>query len=810
MRDLLQDAGHAVRMFSKCATFTFVAVLTAALGIGTSTAVFSVMDAVLFRSLPYGDTSRLVYLYTPNVRFNTPSELWSPTNADFFDLKRQSRSFSDMTVFVQASYSLSLANTVERIGGAQIDSNFFSTLQSRPELGRTIAPDDDQPGHNNVVVISHALWQSMFGGTAGTIGKSLLLDGQAYRIIGVMPPAFQYPHKTDLAYGDASIRNTQVWVPIALSPQQKADRDNSHGYAIARLKAGVSVPEAQAEMTVIMSQLDALHHGYMRGCGAFVKSFDDSTLGPVRHLVYLLLGAALFVLLIACGSVANLLLAKAASRTHELGVRVSLGAARSRIVRQLLTEALVLGLVAGAVGVALAYVLMRALVYLNPGDIPNLKETSLNVPVLLFSFSMTVFTTLLIGILPAWTVSRADLVGFLKTGGNRGSVGARNRARRILVVAQVAFVFVMLAGASLLLRSYLKIQSLKTGFAPSSIVLQVQLDDRYSQQAQRLAFFSNLIERIGRIPGVKRVGAVKDLPLSVFETKVLFWVEGYQNQRDQIVEWNAATPEYFSTMGIPLVEGRFFPDHDHSGDGAAVVVNQAFARKYFAGDDPIGRRVGGGPAGPWSTVVGVVGDVRKSSLEESPAPEIYSSWSLDSDHVYLAIQSVLPLNDVTGTVRATLKAIDPNLAFVDIHTMADLVSRASAQRRFQATLVIAFAAAALLLAMVGFYGLLAYSVKQRTTEIGVRIALGASKTRIVGLVLSEGLRLVSVGLIIGLVGSLVLTRLFSGFLYGVQPIDPLTFFLVPTLLLLVTLAASLIPGWAAAGVSPTAALQSEY
>ena len=288
-------------MFSRCATFTFVAVLTAALGIGTSTAVFSVMDAVLFRSLPYGNTSHLVYLYTPNVRFNTPSELWSPTNADFFDLKRQSRSFSDMTVLVQASYSLSLANTVERIGGAQVDSNFFSTLQSRPELGRTIAPDDDQAGHNNVVVISHALWQSMFGGTAGTIGKALLLDGQAYRIIGVMPPAFLYPHKTDLPYGDASIRNTQIWVPIALSPQQKADRDNSNGYAIARLKAGVSVPEAQAETTVIMSQLDTLHHGYMRGCGAFVKSFDDSTLGPVRHLVYLLLGAALFVLWLCAG-----------------------------------------------------------------------------------------------------------------------------------------------------------------------------------------------------------------------------------------------------------------------------------------------------------------------------------------------------------------------------------------------------------------------------------------------------------------------------------------------------------------------------
>ena len=809
MRGLLQDIGHAVRMFSRCRTFTFVAVGIAALGIGVSTAVFSVMDAVLFRSLPYEDTSRLVYLFTPNVRFNTPPELWSPTYADFFDLKQQNRSFSNMTLFTQASYSLSVGDTVERIGGAQVDSSFFPTLQSSPEIGRTIAPEDDQPGHNNVVVISHALWQSTFGENAGILDKSLLLDGRPYHIIGVMPATFQYPHKTDLPYGDASIRNTQIWIPIALSPQQRADRDDSNGYVIARLKSGISAPEAQAEMTIIMSHLDILHHGYMQGCSAFVKRFDDSTLGPVRHLMFLLLGAALFVLVIACGSVANLLLAKAATRIHELGVRVSLGAGRARILRQLLTEALVLGIAAGVAGVALGYVLVHALVSLSPGDIPNLEQASLNLPVLFSSFVITISTTVLIGILPAWSVSRADLLRFLKAGGSRGSIGTRNRTRRSLVVAQVALVFVMLTGATLLLRSYINIQSLKTGFTPSTIVLQIQLDDRYSRLSERQAFFSRLLETIARIPGVKKTGAVKDLPLSVFETKILFWVEGYENQKDQIVEWNAATSEYFSAMGIPLIKGGYI-DTNNSPHLPGVVVNEAFAKKYFAGHDPIGQLISGGPVGPRNRVVGVVGDVRKSSLEESPAPEIYGPWLMDSDHAYVAIESVLPLNDLAATVRSSLKTIDPNLAFVDIQTMSDLVSGASAQRRFQASIVIAFSAAALLLAMVGFYGLLAYSVRQRTTEIGVRIAVGATQARIVGMVLNEGLRLVSVGLILGFVGSLLLTRLLSGFLYDVRPIDPPAFVLVPVLLLIVTVAASLIPAWMAAGVSPTAALGSEY
>lgn len=808
MRDLLQDARHSVRMFSRCRAFTLVAVLTASLGIGALTAVFSVVDAVLFRSLPYGDAARLVYLFTPNVRFKTPPELWSPTNADFFDLRQQSRSFSNMTLFAQVGYSLTVGDAVERIGGAQVDSSFFSTVESSPELGRTFAPEDDQLGHNNVVVISHSLWETMFGRKAEILRESLLLDGRPYNIIGVMPAAFQYPHKTDLRYGDASIQNTQIWVPIALSPQQKADRDNSNGYVIARLKSGVSVREAQAEMTVIMSHLDVLHQGYMRGCSAFVKRLDDSTLGPVRHLTYLLFSAALFVLVIACGSVANLLLAKAANRTHELGVRVSLGAGRTRILWQLHTEALVLGIAAGTVGVALAYFLMRGLVYLSPGDIPNIERASLNAPVLFFSFLITLFTTVLIGILPAWSVSRSDLIGFLKAGGSRGTPGIRNRMRRSLVVAQVAFVFAMLAGASLLLRSYLKIQSLKTGFAPTTIALQVQLDSRYGQDSQRLAFFSRLLENIGRIPGVRKVGAVKDLPLSVFETRVLFWVEGYENQKDQIVEWNAATSEYFSAMGIPLVNGHYF-DGDYSREGHDVVVNEAFARKYLAGHNPIGRRISGGATGPWNRVVGIVGDTRKSSLEEPPAPEVYSPWLVDSDHAYIVVESVLPIKDLTATVRSSLKTIDPNLAFVDIQAMSDLVSEASAQRRFQVNLVIAFSAAALLLAMVGFYGLLAYSVRQRTTEIGIRIAVGATKARIIGMVLSEALRLVTMGLMLGFIGSIALTRLLSGFLYEVQPIDPPTFVFVPVLILLVTVAASFIPAWTAVGVSLTNALRSE-
>jgi predicted permease len=806
--DFVQDFRYAGRSLSKSLSFTVVAVLTLALGIGACTAIFSIVNAVLLRSLPYGDANRLVYLFTPNRHFKLPVETFNPSNADFFDLARLSHSFSSMTLFQQRTYSFASQDSAVRVGAAQVDGNFFSTLGSQPEIGRGIDSEDAQPGHENVVVLNHALWQSMFGGSSDILRKSLLLDGRSYRVVGVMPSEFGFPD-IDPGYRSGAVHTTQVWVPLALSLQQRADRDDGDGFALARLKPSVSIAEAQAEMTVIMGRLDLLHNPAMRGFGAFVKPFRDSAVGPVRSLMWLLLGAVSFVLLIACGNAANLLLARAASRTHELSIRASLGAGRSRITRQMLTESLLLGLVGGLVGIAFAYVFLHCLLGLNPGNIPRLNEAAVDTRVLLFTVALALLTSLLFGILPAQAVSRVNLVEFIKSGGNRVSVGSRNHLGSGLIVTEVALVVVLLAGAGLLLRSYVKIESVNTGFSQSTVSMNIQLEDNSRPPEQGRAFFLNLLDKVGAIPGVKAVGAVDEVPLSNSENVTEFWVEGYANRQGQLVEMRNVTPGYFAAMSTPLFEGRFFTEDDMSGRPSVAVVNQTFAKNYLSGRNPIGQRLRARqPDASWKTIVGVVGDMRNLSLEEAAAPQVFEPfWQTDS--AYIAARSSLPAKELASTVRSTLRMIDPNLAIADIHTMGDLASQATAQRRFQTTLLTAFAVMAMLLGMVGIYGLLAYSVKRRTSEIGVRIALGASRGHVLGMILWQGLKLSFLGLLIGLLGALALTRVLTSWLYGVSALDPLTFAAVLALLLFITVTACLVPARRAASVDPMRCLRYE-
>jgi predicted permease len=835
LEDLKQDLSYGIRTLAKSPAFIFVAIFTLALGIGGSTAIFSLIDAVLLRSLPYGDSARLVYVYTPNPKYNLPAEIFSPSNADFFDLKKQSTSFSDITLFGQSTFSLATANTIGntdtviRVGAARVDADFFSTLQAAPELGRTISSTENQPGQDRVVIISHSLWQSVFNQRADILTQSLILDSRSYRVIGVMPPAFQYPHFSDLPYGNASIRDTQIWIPLALTPQQIADREgfNDSDGAVARLKSNVTIAQAQAEMSTIMTHLNLLHNPDNRGWKALTESFNDTALGPVRPLMRILLGAVLFVLLIACGNAANLLLARAASRTHELGVRTVLGAGRTRVIRQLLTESLLLGCAAGVAGIALSYVFLHWLLRLNPGDIPRLSESSLNPSVLLFSIAITLLTSLIFGALPAISLSRVDPFEFLKAAGNRTVLRARNRTRNALIIAQVALVFILLAGAGLLLRSYRNVALIPTGFSRSTIAMNIRLDGRYSSGPQRATFFHTLFDKLAATPGVTAVGAVSHLPLTNSESLSTFSVEGYPNEKNQLVETRNATPSYFSAMSIHLLEGRLFTE---SGSPTGfqrdpqtgtqntppttpqqALINQAFARKYFPQSDPLGHHIYlNGPRNPPVTVVGILTDIRNMTLEEAPPPQVYSSfWQNDTRDANIVLRSALPPADAVASARATLKTIDPNLAIADIHTMGELVSQASARRRFQTTLLTVFAAGALFLAMVGLYGLMAYAVKQRTSEIGVRMALGASRTQVLTMVLGDGMKLVISGLIVGLVGALAITRILANFLYNVRPVDPLTFIAVPVLLLLVTTAACAIPGWRAAEVDPIQALRCD-
>ena len=580
----MQDLRYGLRTLGKSPGFTITAVLTLALGIGACTAIFSLVNAVLIRSLPYGDPGRLVYLYTPLPQFNLPPEVFSPTYADFYDLKKDSHSFQDMTIFGQSVFSLAWQGGAERVSAARVDGNFFQTFQATPELGRAITSGDNQLGHEKVAVISYALWQTMYGSAADILHRSLVLDGKNYQIVGVMPQGFEYPHSTDLAYGESQYKTTQVWVPLALTPKQITDRDNTSANVVARLKPSVSLAQAQAEMAATMVRLDKLHGPQIRGWGALVENFVDSTVGHVRKLLWLLLGAVAIVLLIACGNAANLLLARAASRMRELGVRVALGAGRSRIIRQLITESLLIGLAGGAIGVAFAYLFLRILPLFNPGNIPRLNEASLDTHVLLFTIGVSLLTSLLTGILPALAVSRINLTDFLATTSSRSVAGAHTRVQSALIVAESALVVVLLASAALFLRSYINVESVNTGFSQSTVTVNIGLDPRYSHP-QAVAFFQTLFARLQALPGVEAVGAVSNLPLSNSDDLRMFAVEGYPNQKTQLAEARWVTPNYFSAMRIPLIAGRLFTA-DEKPAAHTILVNQSFAKNILRAATP--------------------------------------------------------------------------------------------------------------------------------------------------------------------------------------------------------------------------------
>jgi putative ABC transport system permease protein len=807
---LLQDTRYGLRTLRRSPGFTITAVLTLALGIGACTAIFSLVNAVLIRSLPYGDPGRLVYLFTPNPHIPVPPDVMTPSYADFYDIKRQSHFYSDMSVFEQATYNLSLQGSVERVSAARVDESFFTTLQSAPEFGRAIGADDNQPGHDKVAVISHALWRSMFAGSTDVLERSLPLNGVSYRIVGVMPPAFEYPLGSDLPYGNV-VKGTHIWIPLALTSKQKAERElgNVAG-ALARIRPGVSITHAQSEMSTIMVRLDKLHGVSMfpeRGWGALVKSFMDYAVGQVGRLLWLLLGAVTIVLLIACGNAANLLLARASNRMRELGVRVALGAGRRRIIRQLLTESLLIGLVAGVIGVGLAGIFLRFLPLLDPGNIPRLNQASLDIRVMLFTILVSLLTSVLAGILPALAVSRVSPGVVLAAGSSGNVAGVHGRSQSTLIVVEAALVVVLLACAGLLIRSYINVESVDTGFSPSTVTVNIGLDPRYSQPQQRRALFRNFISKVAALPGVSAVGAVSYLPLSNSESLGYIWVDGFANSKDQMAEGRGVTPQYFAAMSIPLIAGRYFTEDDDSKAERPIIINQRFAQLYFAHRNPLGGRIRQ-EDNQWSTIVGVVADVRHSSLEETPQPQMYGP-SYDLNGAYIAVRSLLPRSTVASELRSTLKSLDPGLPFGDVRTMGDLISEATARRRFQTSLLTVFAAIALLLALVGLYGLMAYSVSRRTRELGIRMALGAQRPDVMLLVIKRAALLLGLGVASGLACSWIATRAIKAFLFGVGEHDPATILLVCILLAVCGLAAALIPARRAASIDPMQALRTE-
>src|SRR5579863_1775360 len=777
LEQTIQDLRYGLRTLSKGPGFTITAVLTLALGVGACTAIFSLVNAVLIRSLPYGDPERLVYLFSPNPSLKIPAEVICPSYGDFYDLKREAKSYANMSNFEQAQFSVTDQGAMQRIGGARVDEDFFSTLQSMPELGRTFTGEENLPAHAKVAVISHSLWVSMFGARTEVLNHSVRIDGANYKIVGVMPSKFDYPFKSDLPYGDSHIKSTQIWVPLALDPKARTSRGIGNNVSLARLRSGVSIYQAQAEMTGIMARLDKDYAadprdaGLPREWGALVESFTGISIGPVRPLMRLLLAAVGLVLLIACGNVANLLLARAAERARELGVRAALGAGRGRMVRQLLTESMLVGVGGCAVGIALAVLFLRLLPKLDPGNIPRLNEASLDVRVLLVAIGGSLLTSLLAGLAPAIGASRMELTEILKSHAMRGSSAGHSRLQSALIVGQTAMVVVLLAGAGLLIRSYINVESVNTGFTRSAVTFHVSLDQGHIAPEKQGRFYREFISKLEALPGVQAAGGVSNLPLSNSESIGILWIEGFPNKDLQQSEGRGVTPHYFEAMEIPLIAGRYFTEADATPYGPTI-INQKFAATYFPNRNPVGGRISTDEKhAHWSTVVGVVADVRHVSMEEEPQPQMYGA-SYDFGDESVAVRSTLPPATVFSEIRATLKSIDPSIAATDINTMGDLVSIATARRRFQTSLLTVFAGIALIMALEGLSGLVRFSVNRRTREVGIRMALGAERLDVLLLILKNASVLVIWGLGMGLACTWIATRLLRSFLFGVGMHDP--------------------------------------
>jgi len=816
--DFGRDVRFALRQMRKNIGFTIVAVLVIGLGIGAVTSMFTLINAVLIHSFPYKETERLVYLWTPNPRLGAsiPREI-APTFADFYDWQRTNHSFASLSMVNQHMINLMNGDTVKRLGSASVTGSFFETLGVMPKIGRAINQTDDQSGHARVVVISDAVWREQFSGNPDAIGKSLLLNREKYTVIGVMPSSFGYPFEGDIPYVPPGFRRTDVWIPLAVGTAQKTDRNNidNADAVIARLRPNVSVKKAQSELSVIEKRLIVLYpEGYLRGWLALVTPFVETIVGPVTQMLWLFMAAVALVLAIACANIANLQLARFTSRLPEIALRAGLGAGRNRILRQMLAESLALAFFGGAIGVVATFGAVRVLAQLNPGDIPRFDRMSVDWPVLALAVAVSALSGALFGAAPMIAAWKTNLSELLKSG-TRVMTGSSNRLRHGLIVLEVALSFVLLGSATLLIRSYLKLQAQDTGFSSSTLTMNLPLDGRYGKPEQRNELFMQFLERLRRLPGVVSAGAGSDLPLDHSESIGLVEIKGFGISKDMIDSW-WVTPGYFAALGMDLPAGRFFDNHDMKNVTSSIIVNRAFVDAYMRGRDPLKCQVRYGSESdmssrPWATVVGVVANIKHSSLEEKPRPEYLQPYrpNFDAWNLHFAVKSRFPEQIMLPSIRKALHDLDPALALDDVRTMKERMAEASARRRFQMVLLTAFAIMAVVLAMIGIYGVIAYSVRQRTQEIGLRMALGASSQQVLVMVVRQGLKLVTIGLAVGVGSALMLTRIIRAWLYGIGPHDPLTFLLLPLLVLAVASCACLVPAVTASRVDPAIAIRNE-
>jgi putative ABC transport system permease protein len=809
MKTLLQDVRYGFRMLRKSPGVTLAAVVSLALGIGANTAIFSVVNSILLKSLPYDEPERVVLLWGDSPSQGNHRNQVSATDVD--DWRQQNKVFEDVSTFGDWSATFLGAGEPERVPGAQVGEGFFRVLRGRALLGRTFLPEEQEDGKDNVIVLGHGLWRRRFGGDPNVVGQTVSLGGRPYTVVGVMPEDFRpLPESLNNPPG-------QFYRPVA-EAHDETERGSRHLRAIGRLKDGVTPEQAQAEMTVIASRIERAHPEFNTDYGVHLVTLSEDTVGGLRAALLALFGAVVFVLLIACANVGNLLLARSSARRREFAVRAALGAGRARIMRQLLTESVLLALAGGAAGLLLAMWGIGLVESLGSRVTPLLAGVHMDYDVLAFTGVVSVLAGVAFGLAPALQVSRPDLNETLKAGGRTGEAGRGGRLRSALIVSEVALSLVLLAGAGLLVKSVVRLRAVDAGFNTSNLLtMNLALpSSRYRDGAAQAAFFERLTRQLESLPGVEAAGFTSVLPLGGnFDGRALV-VEDKPVPRGQEtnVDLYVATPGYLRAMQIRLADGRAFDEHDGADKAPVALVGETMARKLWPGQTPLGRRVRfpGSEKNPqpWRTIVGVVRDVKQYGLDREDVMQMYlPEAQYPASFMTMVVRSKSDTAALLGAVRREVGAADKELAVFGVATMEQLLADSVALRRFSMLLLGVFACVAVALAGVGIYGVISYSVAQRTREIGVRIALGARRRDVLRLVLGRGLGLAGAGIALGLAGGLAVTQVISSLLFGVGARDPATFVSVAALLAFVALVACLAPARRATKVDPMVALRYE-
>ena len=813
----MRDIRYSLRRLLKSPAFTGIVILTLGLGIGANTAIFSVVNTVLLRPLPFREPDRLITI-NHFYRSAALNNLEAGVSAiGFRDYRDKTKSFQN--VAVESGWNANLTGTgdPERVPASRVSGDYFKVLGVPAALGRTFGPDEDVQGKNQVVVISNGLWRRVFGADPHVVGKTIQLNSQSYTVVGVMPEGF---------YSFFN-RNADIWTPLALDPSQfTPDRyTNEWLNLLARLQPGVSVHQAAAEMTALADQLKRTYPNQLGPEWTLkVTSLNQLATGKIRPALLVLLGAVGFVLLIACANVANLLLARVTSRQKEIAIRTALGAERWTLVRQLLTESVILAIAGGVLGLAIAYWSVKSLVAAVP-SIPRGSEVGIDGTVMLFTLGVSVFTGLLFGIVPALQTSRSSLHETLKDGGRSGSADVSGAVmRRVLVVGEVALALMLLIGAGLMIESVARLQHVNPGFDPDHLLtFDVALPNvKYPSDTARRQFFDAALERIGQVPGVVAVGGTSTMPFSGDWSTASFQIQGYTPGPKQPGPWGdirIVSPDFFRTLRIPIEQGRVFTQQDGPGQHWVAVIDEEFVHKYFRDQNPLGKRITFGPLPgskepAWIDIVGVVGHTMHEALDAKPRIQLYLSYrqlppAFSMSNMSVAVRTTGDPLLMARPVREALHTVDKDMPMSNVKSMNDMLETSLGQRRLSMILLGAFSAIALLLASLGIYGVLAYSVTQRSRELGIRMALGAARARVLRLVVGQGMALAALGIVIGLVGALLLTRLLSSQLYSITATDPTTFVGVSGLLGAIALVATLVPALRATRVDPVVALREE-